>query len=65
MVTVLEMTPKQLTTVQVCISAFVSVTPLDIFKETSGQFQDLFVLCQKSLQLTNLMFVIKPWDISG
>ena len=36
-----------------------------VFKETSGQFQDAFVLSKKSLQLTNLMFVIKRWDISA
>ena len=29
---------KPLTTVQDCVSTFVSVKPLDIFKETSGEF---------------------------
>ena len=32
-----EVAAKALTAVQDCISSFVSVTPLDIFQETSGQ----------------------------
>lgn len=34
---------KSVTTVQGCVLTFVSVTPQDIFWQTSGQFPDLFV----------------------
>lgn len=35
---------KPTTTVQVFIQVFVSVTPLDTFKDTSGQYPSMFVL---------------------
>lgn len=35
---------KPVTPVQVCVSAFVNITPLDTFRETSGQFPAVFVV---------------------
>lgn len=34
---------KPVTAVRACVSAFLSMTPVDIFKETSGQFPVVFV----------------------
>lgn len=40
---------KSVTPVQVCVSTFVNLTPLDTFKETLGQFPAVFVVQKRVL----------------
>lgn len=42
-----EQAAKPSTAVQLCVSIFVSGKPLDIFKETVGRFQAVFVVTKK------------------
>lgn len=47
------------TTVQDCVSTFVSVKLLDIFNETLEQFPDMF------LETKQIIFLTGNWDISS
>ena len=47
---------KPVTTVQDCVSTFVSETSLDIFKETSGEFTVMFMATKSGILSQNMVF---------